>query len=384
VWSKENPLEQDAKAAAADSAVLQVIGANGVQVAATAALAAASIAAAGSSNMDNLQSRTASKAKRVRVDLMEGVKMHRLIKKNKRRFEQEQNPVAIDPHQEPPRLVKRQRRELESSSSSSSSSGPLATLLEGDDEDDTMADEQDEVGTDGNPPDATKYSPLLKLYNGQMRYDWTQDPAYLAKMEEGKAICCLTPVEQATYKYLVHVEHTTNHRLWEMPIPDESVACHSQDSSTRSQDSMPNKGGNWVVNGKIKTMMRTPRLKYDFPFLFLVGGEHSATRLQALASFPPFHQGSVSLIRPLGVSLALALAPPLTPQAHPASYASRLLEQPGYLSGTRGRCEQDKQSANSRIPAIWCEERKSKFQQSRDSMIPAILWGLGGKRKREA
>jgi hypothetical protein len=49
-----------------------------------------------------------------------------------------------------------------------------------------------------------------------------------------------------------------------------------------------------------------------------------------LASWPisPFHQGKVSLIRPIGVSLALALAPPLTPKLTPASYVARLLEQP--------------------------------------------------------
>jgi hypothetical protein len=43
--------------------------------------------------------------------------------------------------------------------------------------------------------------------------------------------------------------------------------------------------------------------------------------LLALVPFPLFHQGSVSLIRPIGALLALALAPPLTPPTtHLSSY----------------------------------------------------------------
>jgi hypothetical protein len=253
VWSKENPLDQDARLAMKTTAIDGALMGMGPE--------ARVAEAAGIGNMDNLQSRTASKAKRVRVDLVEGGKLHWRIKKDKRRLEQELNPIA----REPQRLVKRQRRQIEWT-------GELATLVEGDEEE--KEEEEKKYGDDEHKGAAAassiEYSPLIKPFNGQMRYDWTQDPAYLAKAEEGKAICCLTPLEQSTYPYLVHVEHTTNHRLWEMPIPDESTACHSSDSSTRSQDSMPNKGGNWIVNGKIKIMMRTPRLKYDFPFLFPV------------------------------------------------------------------------------------------------------------------
>jgi hypothetical protein len=49
----------------------------------------------------------------------------------------------------------------------------------------------------------------------------------------------------------------------------------------------------------------------------VLGGTLGLRACKRLPSFPPFHQGSASLIRPLGVSLALALAPPFDPHNSP-------------------------------------------------------------------
>lgn len=118
--------------------------------------------------------------------------------------------------------------------------------------------EMENTNNNNNTEDATTTT--------EKQMTWLDIPEYHQKLKRAQDICRLSPYEINTYPYLIRFEHHPRQRLFELPISQGSIACHSRDSIDQVKDSLIATNA-MMINGRNKPMILTRRMQYNHPFI---------------------------------------------------------------------------------------------------------------------
>jgi len=95
-----------------------------------------------------------------------------------------------------------------------------------------------------------------------------QNPMYITKRDQGFESCRLSAYEKNKYPYFLSKMTWSKHTCVGVPVMPDSVLCHVNDDLANSAQNMYTAGGPLILLGLEHPFNRTPKLRFNEPFIF--------------------------------------------------------------------------------------------------------------------